>query len=134
MKKPGPNTPCPCGSGRKYKKCCQPYHRGARPDNALKLMKSRYSAYALGQADYIIRTTHPNHPDWSEDTAPWRESILAFSKHTEFRRLEILEFIDGEAEAFVMFRAVFGEGEMVEKSRFLREDGVWLYESGEFLS
>jgi preprotein translocase subunit SecA len=22
--KVGPNQPCPCGSGRKYKKCCRP--------------------------------------------------------------------------------------------------------------
>ena len=44
------------------------------------------------------------------------------------------KFIDGEAEAFVTFRAVFGGGEMVEKSRFLREDGVWLYVSGDVLS
>ena len=22
VKKPGPNDPCPCGSGKKYKKCC----------------------------------------------------------------------------------------------------------------
>jgi tetratricopeptide (TPR) repeat protein len=24
MAKPGRNDPCPCGSGKKYKKCCQP--------------------------------------------------------------------------------------------------------------
>jgi len=60
MKKPKPNTPCPCGSGRKYKKCCQPYHRGAKPDNALTLMKSRYAAYALGQSVH-----HPHHPPGS---------------------------------------------------------------------
>lgn len=23
MKKPGRNDPCPCGSGKKYKKCCE---------------------------------------------------------------------------------------------------------------
>ncbi len=54
MAKPSPNLPCPCGSGLKYKKCCQKYHKGALPSTALLLMKSRYSAYALGLADYIM--------------------------------------------------------------------------------
>jgi len=133
MKKPSPNTPCPCGSGKKYKKCCQPYHRGAQPANALLLMKSRYSAYALGQSRYILATTHPENPDYTDDTAEWLAGIEAFSVQTEFIRLEILEFVDGAAEAFVTFRAHFGEGEMVERSRFVREKGKWLYHSGEFL-
>ncbi len=132
MKKPSPNTPCPCGSGNKYKKCCQPYHRGARPADALLLMKSRYSAYALGQSRYIIATTHPDNPDYTEDTATWIAGIEAFSEQTEFRRLEILEFADGDEEAFVTFRATFGDGSMVERSRFVREEGRWFYYSGEF--
>ncbi len=133
MKKPSPNTPCPCGSGNKYKKCCQPYHRGAWPDSALLLMKSRYSAYALGQSRYIIDTTHPDNPDHTEDTAAWLAEIEAFSEQTEFRRLEILEFEGGDEEAFVTFHATFGDGEMVERSRFVCEEGKWLYHSGEFL-
>ncbi len=96
-------------------------------------MKSRYSAYALGQSRYIIDTTHPDNPDYTEDTAVWIAGIEAFSEPTEFRRLEILEFIDGDKEAFVTFRATFGDGEMVERSRFVREGGRWLYHSGEFL-
>ena len=133
MKKPSPNTPCPCGSGKKYKKCCQPYHRGARPANALLLMKSRYSAYALGQSRYIAATTHSDNPDYTEDTTTWIAGIETFSEQTEFRRLEILEFIDGDKEAFVTFRATFDDGAMVERSRFVRERGKWLYHSGEFL-
>jgi uncharacterized protein YchJ len=29
IQKPGPNAPCPCGSGRKFKKCCQWKDAGA---------------------------------------------------------------------------------------------------------
>jgi len=46
--------------------------------------------------------------------------------------LEILEYTDGEKEAFVTFRATFGNGEMVERSRFLKEGDEWLYVDGEF--
>ena len=49
MKKFSINSPCPCGSGGKYKKCCQKYHKGALAKDALTLMKSRYSAYALNE-------------------------------------------------------------------------------------
>jgi SEC-C motif-containing protein len=127
MKKISPNSNCPCGSGKKYKKCCQIYHKGALPPNALALMKSRYSAYVANNANYIIKTTHPNNPDYTEDTKSWKESILSFSKNTQFLGLEILEFIDGKEEAFVTFRAKFGNGEMIEKSHFLKIDNRWLY-------
>jgi SEC-C motif-containing protein len=126
-----PNAPCPCGSGRKYKKCCQPYHKGARAPDALTLMRSRYSAYAAGQSRYILRTTHPDNPDYTDDTAAWQTSIDAWCASTEFRRLEILDSKEEEREAYVTFRAVFGDGEMTERSRFVREDGVWLYIEGE---
>ncbi len=130
MAKYSPNLPCPCQSGRKYKKCCALYHKGAMPKNALLLMKSRYSAYAVGDSRYIIRTTHPDNPDYTDDTRSWKESIDHFCRETAFEGLEILDWIDGEREAFVTFRALLSSGEMVEKSRFLKENGRWLYFDG----
>lgn len=129
MKKLSPNAPCPCGSNQKYKKCCAIYHKGALSKNALLLMKSRYSAYAAGNSKYIIKTTHPNNPEYIADSKSWKDSINAFSKHTQFLGLEILEFIDGEEEAFVMFKAKLSSGDMVEKSRFLKVENQWFYES-----
>lgn len=61
-----PNSKCPCGSRLKYKKCCHVYHDGANADDALKLMVTRYSAYAAEDASYIMRTTHPQNPDYKE--------------------------------------------------------------------
>ena len=128
------NSLCPCGSKKKYKKCCYIYHKGALPKDALTLMKSRYSAYAVGDANYIIRTTHPNNCDYSTDIDKWKSEIKEFCKNTEFKRLEILEFIDGENEAFVTFKAYLNNGYMIEKSRFLKVDNRWLYVDGEFLN
>lgn len=130
MKKISPNTLCPCGSQQKYKKCCAVYHKGAVPKNALLLMKSRYAAYAVGESSYIIKTTHPNHPDYSTDTKSWRADIDLFAQYTDFLGLEIMEFVEGEEEAFVTFKAKLSSGDMVEKSRFLKVKGRWLYESG----
>lgn len=127
-----PNSPCPCHSGEKYKKCCQPYHKGISPKNALLLMRSRYSAYALGLIEYIMATTHPNNPDASIALADWQTSIADFADSTQFLGLTILEFVDGEKEAFVTFEARFDHTTMKEKSRFYKINGKWLYHSGEF--
>ena len=131
MSKLSPNAACPCGSGMKYKKCCQKFHKGAVPVNALELMKSRYAAYAAGESGYIIKTTHPENPDYTDDRKKWKESIDAFSRDNEFLSLQILEFIDGENKAFVTFEALLSSGTLKEKSRFLKVNGIWLYHSGE---
>ncbi|WP_457605634.1 YchJ family protein [Nitratifractor sp.] len=134
MKKLSPNAPCPCGNGYKYKKCCLPYHRGKRPPDALTLMKSRYSAYAAGEADYILRITHPENVEYEVDRKSWRASVLRFCLETEFLGLEILVVQGGEEEVFVTFLARLSSGELLERSRFLKDSGEWLYHSAIFPS
>lgn len=128
------NAPCPCHSGKKYKKCCQAYHDGANPSNALELMRSRYSAFALGLAGYIVASTHPDNAEYTEDTKEWERGIAEFCDNATFTGLEIIEFVGGENEAFVTFKAILGDVQFIEKSRFLRVGGKWLYESGEFVT
>jgi SEC-C motif-containing protein len=91
-------------------------------------MKSRYSAYAAGEADYIIDTTHPEHPEYREERTAWREEILAFSRQTEFLGLEILAHHHDSTEGWVHFIAHLSSGPMEECSRFLLTDR-WLYHS-----
>ena len=122
------NSKCPCGSGKKYKECCYKFHKGANPKNALLLMKSRFSAYATGEANYIIKTTHKNSPHFEENKKEWIKSIKEFSK-SEFKKLEIVDFTDGEKEAFVEFKAYIDDYVMKEKSLFLKED-KWYYVKG----
>ena len=51
---------CPCGSDESYRACCGPFHHGElQARSAEELMRSRYSAYAYGEADYLFRTWHP---------------------------------------------------------------------------
>ncbi|MDD3591031.1 MAG: YchJ family metal-binding protein [Sulfurovum sp.] len=130
MAKVSPNIPCPCGSRKKYKKCCAIYHKGTLAPDALTLMKSRYSAYASGDAEYIINTTHPSNPDYTADRILWKNDIDLFSQHTAFLGLKIIEFNDGEEEAYVTFEASLSSGILTEKSRFLKENGKWLYTDG----
>lgn len=132
------NDNCPCGSLVKYKKCCKPFHENIKtPITALELMKSRYCAYSLEKSEYIILTTHQNNRDFNTDTKVWNNDILDFSRNTKFEKLEILEFIDGQTESFVTFKANITQNKQdvsfVEKSRFVKENGKWQYIDGQFI-
>ena len=133
-----PNDICPCGSFKKYKKCCKPFHdKITFPKTALELMKSRFSAFAVLIADYIIFTTHENNSDYTSNLKSWNQEIMNFSKNTKFEKLEILDFIDGEVESFVTFRATLFQDNtdisFIEKSRFLKVEEKWLYVDGQFI-
>lgn len=132
-----PTTQCPCHSGKKYASCCQPFHNGQLPPDALALMRSRYSAYAKTLPAYIIATTHPDNPHYKKDHNNWLKELNHFCLNTEFRDLEIAEFIDGPAEAFVTFTAFLDQHQVditfTEKSRFLKEpQGQWLYRDSQY--
>lgn len=100
-------------------------------------MRSRYTAFALNLPKYITQTTHPENPDFTTDITNWLQGIESFSNHTEFKKLEVLEFIDGENIAYVTFKAtLFSNSEdcsFTEKSKFYKVDNKWLYHSGVFL-
>lgn len=93
-------------------------------------MRSRYSAFALGNSKYIIATTHQNNPDYTTDSIAWKASIDQFCQQTKFEGLKIVEFIDGELESFVTFEATLSGSLLIEKSKFLKVDGKWLYVDG----
>ena len=48
---------CPCGKGDSLETCCGPFIDGTkRPATAEDLMRSRYSAFATHNVDYILDT------------------------------------------------------------------------------
>ena len=58
---------CACYSSKPYSDCCKPFHTLSRyPDQPEKLVRSRFSAFALGKKDYIMLSTHTEHPDYVE--------------------------------------------------------------------
>lgn len=123
-------APCLCHSGRPYRQCCSPYHAGTPAPTPLALMRSRYSAYALGKTAYIILTTHPDSPHFRQDTAAWRTEIDAFTHATRFVGLTILA-AEGSTVTFHA-RLLSGERDVsfTEHSQFARHDGRWKYVAG----
>lgn len=128
---------CPCDCDLAYQECCNPLHEGKKPSNALELMRSRYSAYALDLPDYIIKTTHPKCPAFTLDFASWKKSIQKFSRATVFEKLTIRDYDLQEDVSYVTFTAKLKQGgkdaSFTEKSRFEKVDGAWRYLSGIFL-
>jgi SEC-C motif-containing protein len=126
-------TQCPCGSGRSFETCCGPFLSGAPAPTAETLMRSRYTAYVRGDADYLQRTSAG-------------EALLKFDRadiETSFRATEWLGLEVRKAEAgqaadtlgHVTFTARFRQSGQVhalsERSEFRRIDGTWRYCSGE---
>lgn len=126
---------CPCSSGKTYIKCCRPLHKGKNAENALQLMRSRYSAYVLNLPDYIVATTHPASPQFLENKFSWKRRISQFSKKSNFHKLEILDFKENGNLASVIFTAFLSEGgedgTFTERSYFEKRKGIWLYRGGQ---
>ena len=119
---------CPCGTALPYAECCGRLHDGtATAATAELLMRSRYSAFAVGDPGYLLATWHPT-------TRP-RE--LTLDPSVRWTGLEILAASRGsllDTDGMVEFRAhhlVNGvAGAQHERSRFVREDGRWVYVDG----
>jgi SEC-C motif-containing protein len=127
------NDPCPCGSGIGYDHCCGALHRGERTaPTAEALMRSRFSAYALGLSWYLLSS-------WDPDTRP---AELEVDEAINWRRLQIVDTEAGgpdDASGIVEFRAQYvADGRrhiLHERSRFRRgTDGGWRYVDGVFPS
>lgn len=115
---------CPCGLGDDYDACCGRLHSGAPALTAESLMRSRYSAFAVGDAAYLLRTWHPS----------GRPRTLTLDPAIRWTRLAVLEAHGGglfDSEGTVRFRAIYvrggQRGVLAETSRFVRQDKLWTY-------
>ena len=119
---------CTCGSGVAYADCCAPFHLGAPAPTTEALMRSRFSAYALGLTPYLLASWHPS----------TRPAALELDANLIWRRLQIVDTAArgvGDREGVVEFRASFrdadGAGLLHERSRFTREGDYWFYVDGD---
>jgi SEC-C motif-containing protein len=125
-------TLCPCGSGRSFETCCGPFLAGAAAPTAETLMRSRYSAYVRGDADYLQRTSA------GEALLRFdRADIVQSFRTTEWLGLEIVKVEAGQvmdSTGHVTFTARFRQGgrlhALSERSEFRRVGGAWRYCSG----
>ena len=126
---PGEDRPCPCGSGHGYPDCCEPLHDNReQAATAEQLMRSRYSAYALGRLDHVFRTWHPRtRPERIEPSPELTWTGLTVGR-TEAGQASDDE---GVVEFDASYRTGRGPGRLHERSRFTRRARRWLYVDGE---
>jgi SEC-C motif-containing protein len=121
---------CPCRSGATFATCCQPVlHDHRLAATAEILMRSRYTAFTLQNAEYIQAS-------WHSKTRP---KTLNFDDHpVVWLGLEIHGCQDGsvaDSSGTVDFTCSYLENRLLcklkEVSEFLKEDDLWYYLRGE---
>ncbi len=127
---------CPCGRTgargrvRPYDECCGRFvedFEGTPAPDAEALMRSRYTAFVLQRADYLLATWHPS----------TRPAALDFEPGLRWLGLQVRAHLpDGASHAQVEFvarmRHASGRASrLAERSRFVREGGRWYYVDGE---
>lgn len=124
---------CPCGAAPTYGACCGRYHDPAGPlhlqaGDAEALMRSRYSAYALGLDDYLRATWHAStRPDAAQPLADPAMRWLGL----EVRRHVRHDPDHASVEFVARSRHAGRASRLHETSRFVREGGRWYYVDGD---
>ncbi|TDD74396.1 YchJ family protein [Flavobacterium caseinilyticum] len=122
---------CYCGSDKIFQDCCEPIIKGIqKAPTAESLMRSRYSAYATHQADYLLETTHI-----SERKYYSKSDILNWATSNQWLQLEIINATENTVE----FKAYFLDSKRQkqihhELSTFKFENGSWFYVDGQFFN
>lgn len=126
------NLLCPCGSPL-YSECCQPLHLGQKKaENAAQLMRSRYSAFAKYEIDYIVKTTA-----LGQQHALDVHAIADWSKANTWLKLDIVQAKEklDKNHAQVEFKAHYAEAKdntlkehiHHEVSHFVKHENTWYF-------
>ena len=123
-----PADSCPCGLATDYADCCGRFHAGEPAPDAERLMRSRFTAFSIKDAAYLLETWHPS----------TRPAEIDLDDDVVWRRLVIIDRAgggpfdrDGEVEFEAFWQQGAERGSLRERSRFVREDRRWLYLDGQ---
>ncbi len=129
-----PTAACPCrvqeGGDVDYAACCSPFHHGMQAGpfapTPEALMRSRYSAYALGLLDYLLATWHPSTAPGDLELGPIKWLGLQVLAAQASADAGVVEFV-------ARFKDNGKAGQLHETSRFVQEAGRWYYIDGQML-
>lgn len=122
-----PTDPCTCGSSIAFGACCSPILDGEPAPTAEALMRSRYSAFVLGNENHLFRSWHPRTrpaPPYIDPQITWNGlTIVNTVTGTENDQDGIVEFIAD-------FTHARGHDRLHERSTFTKRGGRWVYVDG----
>lgn len=126
---------CPCNSNIELDSCCNKFISGnQQPETAEELMRSRYTAYTLGNIKYIKNTLDPEAQDSFDE-----EGSRHWAQNSEWKGLKIISTQSGtkdDTTGVVEFIASYGQNGKVinhhEISSFKKgHNGQWYFIDGE---
>lgn len=125
---------CICQSGRDYNQCCEPYIEGSmHPATAELLMRSRYTAYAMGNIKYIKDTLALETRKGFDE-----KSAKTWATDSEWLGLKIISSKNGkenDSKGTVEFNATYrAQGKVVEHhevSQFRKDNDRWYFVDGD---
>lgn len=128
---------CPCGSDRAYSLCCQAIILAEKPATSPEqLMRSRYSAYATQQSEYIFLTyASVSQTEQSiEDIALWAQQtrwVKLIIHHASDYQNDLARHNSAQVEFSAFYQQQGSIWHMRETSNFIMEHGFWRYLDGE---
>jgi len=124
---------CPCGLNKNFETCCSEIINGNTAATAEQLMRSRYSAYATNNVQYIFDTyeSASREEQCLDDIALW-------AKQCKWIALNVISTSTNGNKATVEFSAKYLQKsklyQLHENSRFIKTDGNWYYLDGDIIS
>ncbi len=130
-----PNQPCPCGSGDKFKKCCDLFLSGKAIDNAERLLRARYAALVDFNVKFLWESLHPMSPRKLNDTWNKFEREQHVIKNLNYRELIILDGnVSKNDQATIVYYVRVFDGEQdlsyLEEAQFKLFENKWYYFDG----
>lgn len=123
---------CPCCSNKLYTECCKPYHnKEKQAPTAEALMRSRFSAFAIPNGEYLMATTLPANRKYHT-----KEELQDWGEVNKWIKLEIVNLPTINQVEFKAFYIDQHQNEQLhhELSVFQKINDRWFYVSGEFLN
>lgn len=125
---------CPCGSGKTFSQCCNPYITGEQAaETPEQLMRSRYSAFVAKQMDYVFETTDPQIRSKLD-----HQANVEWSETATFQKLEVISSSNEGNKGTVEFKAYYKTKDQDEVhhelSRFRKQSGTWYFRDGRVIS
>ncbi len=129
--------PCVCGIGESTESHCLPIIKGEKAaETAEALMRARYSAYALGEVDFVLKS---HTPEAGKDVD--RAQTEAWSRSSKWLGLEVLsteaggkDDDRGTVEFVARYKVKNVSLEHRERATFEKREGVWLFADAEPLA
>lgn len=122
---------CPCGSTLSFSTCCgQLIARATQEYSPEQLMRSRYTAYAIKDYQYIVDT-------YAKDARQGltKDMIKGSDQHTLWLKLEVVATPSPSQVEFKAYYSIDNQYFMLhEVSNFIEDTGAWFYQTGDIQS